>query len=233
MNSLWWQDPQQFFSHKGILVHRGFFKGYLRMQTRIITAVNALHKAHPGSELFITGHSLGAALATVTAADLVLNHHVNNVRVVTFGSPRVFNKPGAQAVSKAVRMQRVVQRYDPVPHMPPCTKHGCKEASSSGWSWLHNMVSTVNDWFTGDVSYWHVSQEVWATNCTDYKTCGDPAAYVSCDSSGEDPLCSDSVTPDNYDPDDHLRYLGIKANQLLDDSKLCPKPTKSKSRRGA
>ena len=39
-------------------------------------------------KLFITGHSLGAALATVAAAHLAFEHSINITAIYTYGSPK-------------------------------------------------------------------------------------------------------------------------------------------------
>ena len=39
-------------------------------------------------KLFITGHSLGAALATVTAAHLAFEQNINITAIYTYGSPK-------------------------------------------------------------------------------------------------------------------------------------------------
>lgn len=54
--------------------------------------------------------------------------------------------------------------------------------------------------------YHHVATELWfATNET---------TYIICNHSGEDPSCSDSVSPLHYSDFDHLVYLGYGPNGL-------------------
>jgi predicted lipase len=45
---------------------------------------------HPGAPIFVTGHSLGGALAVIAALDLKLSLNVK-VTVYTYGQPRVGN----------------------------------------------------------------------------------------------------------------------------------------------
>ena len=52
-----------------------------------------------------------------------------------------------------------------------------------------------------NAGYHHVNTEVW------YYSESDPLAHMVCNSSGEDPKCSDSVYGIN--PDDHNTYIGI------------------------
>lgn len=65
--------------------------------------------------LFITGHSLGGALATIAAKKLT--HKGGIASCYTFGSPRVGNVDWAVGIKTPV--YRVVNAVDPVTMMPP------------------------------------------------------------------------------------------------------------------
>jgi hypothetical protein len=54
-------------------------------------AVRAMAARHPGAPLYAIGHSMGAAMATIAALDLKFKANLSDVRLVTFGSPRVGN----------------------------------------------------------------------------------------------------------------------------------------------
>ena len=74
--------------------------------------IEAWLRQAPGLEVWITGHSLGAALATLAAALLPA------ARLVSFGSPRVGNAAfAAQFEGRPVR--RYVNCCDLVPRLPP------------------------------------------------------------------------------------------------------------------
>jgi len=65
------------------------------------------------SECRVTGHSLGAAVATILAWKL----HKNGFKlrkVVTFGQPEVTNTEGAETLSKELDIHRFVVHKDPV-----------------------------------------------------------------------------------------------------------------------
>ena len=49
-------------------------------------------KKYPNSKISITGHSLGAAIATHCAVDLMANYNIRNFTLYTYGSPRVGDK---------------------------------------------------------------------------------------------------------------------------------------------
>lgn len=73
-------------------VHRGFADAYLSVAQPLVARVRALlkKKARP---VYLTGHSLGGALATICSMDLwaqlPLSRH--EISVTTFGSPKVGN----------------------------------------------------------------------------------------------------------------------------------------------
>jgi hypothetical protein len=57
----------------GCEVHTGFFYAYLRVRPQLLHNLNALQKKYPGTPVYITGHSLGGAIATHAIAD-IYNH---------------------------------------------------------------------------------------------------------------------------------------------------------------
>ncbi|MCM1001419.1 MAG: lipase family protein, partial [Wolbachia endosymbiont of Melophagus ovinus] len=67
-----------------------------------------------------TGHSMGAALATITALYLKKVKSAEHVRVATFGSPRVFDSRGAEIYEKLLGENtiRVTNLSDPIPMFP-------------------------------------------------------------------------------------------------------------------
>merc|ERR1712232_581079 len=66
----------------------------------------------------LTGHSMGAALATNAALDLKLSYGWST-SVVTFGSPRVGDHEFHNAISAEVTVWRVTHHDDLVVHVPP------------------------------------------------------------------------------------------------------------------
>ena len=80
---------------------------------------------HPTSQLWLTGHSLGAALATVTAARIQLSNGApfkgRIGALVTIGSPRVLDNKGADLLREALgsdKIFRIHRSIDPVPAVP-------------------------------------------------------------------------------------------------------------------
>jgi triacylglycerol lipase len=105
-------------------VHAGFRRATLALLEDLSVdgaVVPGLHsylrgrfQQNPNLRLWFTGHSLGAALATIAA------YEVGNVQALyTYGSPRVGNVPFAQVFSEAdIAHYRVVHHKDVVPHVP-------------------------------------------------------------------------------------------------------------------
>ncbi len=67
-------------------VHDGFMEAYDIFRPEILQALGGLGR---GVKLFVTGHSLGAALATLAAADIAVNTPFTSLVAYTFASPRV------------------------------------------------------------------------------------------------------------------------------------------------
>lgn len=97
-------------------VHYGFIQAYKSVRDAVLNAArNTPHK-----NIVCTGHSLGAALATLAALDIRLNVPGKNVRCFTFGSPKVGNKAFVESYNSRVpETFRFVNRSDLIPSLPP------------------------------------------------------------------------------------------------------------------
>ncbi|CAJ0603376.1 unnamed protein product [Cylicocyclus nassatus] len=83
---------------------------------------NTLRTKYPNYQVWVTGHSLGGAMATLAASYIVATNLVpaNNVQLVTFGQPRTGNKDFSAAHDKQMAYTfRVTHWRDMVPHVPP------------------------------------------------------------------------------------------------------------------
>lgn len=70
--------------------------------------------------VFTSGHSLGGALATLAALDLKMSLNLSDVRVITFGSPRVGNHVFTKWFEEVVGPSwRFTHDRDIVPSVPP------------------------------------------------------------------------------------------------------------------
>lgn len=99
-------------------VHRGFQDAWQSVEKRVIYQLNKWWT--PETQLWVTGHSLGGALAALAAASL----EYQGFRVAglyTFGQPRVGDWAFTKQVNERMgdRMYRFVNNNDVVPLIPP------------------------------------------------------------------------------------------------------------------
>jgi predicted lipase len=116
------QAPASFNSLESCNVHEGYFNDYLSVRDGIIESIEGVAKSFPDYSIVLTGHSRGAALATLMAADLLFSDdsYRNRTNLITFGSPRVGDPCFASALTNALLEQgnswRVTRGADPVAH---------------------------------------------------------------------------------------------------------------------
>ena len=105
----------------GCEVHEGFYNAWQGLSSSIINSVQSLATANPTANFFVTGHSLGAAIA-LHCAVTIAQTFPRPVTLYNFGEPRVGNQPFAQFASSVLatgQQYRVTHASDPVPHVPP------------------------------------------------------------------------------------------------------------------
>lgn len=99
------------------LTHRGFTDIYSSARDGIIST---LTKLSPDKTLYITGHSLGGALATLCAIDIAANTSFSAPSLFTYGSPRVGDPDFAKVFKKYVHSSyRIGNLFDVVTYAPP------------------------------------------------------------------------------------------------------------------
>jgi predicted lipase len=163
----------------GAQVHRGFSEAFDAVSPLVVSSVQNLLSAHPNANIVITGHSLGAALATFAAVDLKTKLNIPSTRITfyTFGSPRTGNQAFTDylySLYPTSGCQRVTHYNDVVPHLPP----------------------TV-------LGFNHFGDEIW------YKNAGTDLTYTTCKNQAgkqEDLSCSSSIYATGIEA--HLIYLG-------------------------
>lgn len=96
--------------------HRGFTDIYTSARSQIISRLALMPS---NKTLYVTGHSLGAALATLCAMDVAVNSSFAPL-LFTFGSPRVGDPAFAQAFTQYVPYSyRYANLFDIVTYAPP------------------------------------------------------------------------------------------------------------------
>ncbi len=97
-------------------VHRGFQNAYGCFADEIKTYLSERKPKHT----WITGHSLGGAMAECCAYDWAVSQ-LPLAGLVTFGQPRVGNEAMARFIDKKIghKYMRFINERDPVPSLPP------------------------------------------------------------------------------------------------------------------
>jgi len=109
---------------ENVRVHRGFSDEYKGLQEQIKTILSSMvNDQNSGWRILVTGHSLGGALATICAADILLNHsavRAGTIALVTLGSPRTGNQHFAEWIDRSGLFvnSRVEVENDPVISLP-------------------------------------------------------------------------------------------------------------------
>jgi len=118
LNLQFYKSPYPFAGLPAGTIHAGFFDTYMTLQSSVLTAVRTLRNQHPQYALYTTGHSLGGALATLTALDVSAQIGIVPP-VITYGCPRVGDSTFVSFVVKRFGpFARVVNANDIVPHIP-------------------------------------------------------------------------------------------------------------------
>lgn len=106
---------------KGSLVHDGFQKTQGRTADLVLSTVKSALASTGYTNVLTTGHSLGAAVATLDATMLRMQLPSNvQVNSVVFGLPRVGNQQFADMIDALVpQFSHVTNQKDPVPDVPP------------------------------------------------------------------------------------------------------------------
>ena len=108
------------YNDSSIEVEKGFYKAYNYLKPEIINNLGSLSKKYGTNEISITGHSLGAAEATLFTYDILNDfQNYNVINFYNFGSPRVGNLEFVKSFSSfSLNSFRITHYYDIVPHVP-------------------------------------------------------------------------------------------------------------------
>lgn len=97
--------------------HAGFYEALDSVWKQIQPQIQAANEIAPGAPVYLTGHSLGGALATIATWRLEQETDLPIASCYTFGAPRCGDKNLTN--SYATPIHRVVNGGDPVPFVPP------------------------------------------------------------------------------------------------------------------
>lgn len=107
---------QRAVSNQGVLgkAHRGFVQALNYVQVSVTAALQNLPRE---TKLYVTGHSLGGALAVLAAVKCAVSRGLETT-LYTFGCPKVGNRKFVKAVDQLVTHFDVINATDIVPRVP-------------------------------------------------------------------------------------------------------------------
>jgi hypothetical protein len=129
----WNQEPKNFDHCEGCKVHQGYYTIWQTMRDDIAEALNEIGCGNASNssnfsvreharDLYVTGHSLGAAVAHVGVFWLSEAGYTIK-QMYTYESPRIGNKAFADAFDKRFSDMfptfRITHFMDPIVHLPP------------------------------------------------------------------------------------------------------------------
>jgi len=140
------------------LVHTGFKQAYQYVENDIVEELKKIEQQ--GKPIFITGHSLGGALATIAAKKLKFKSGIAGC--YTFGAPRVGDHNWISAIKTP--LYRVVNAADCVTMLPP---NGITTSVFSILvAWIPNIGPRINQWLSSTFGcYIHAGNMRFLTNC--------------------------------------------------------------------
>jgi hypothetical protein len=117
----WLQDflaaPEQHPEFPGH-VHAGFYRAMMQLWPQILQALQQLRTQYPDAGIYVTGHSKGGALCSLTAW-LLHTQQLPSAGVVSFASPHAGDAEFASACEQAFTQLRYENYLDLVPCVPP------------------------------------------------------------------------------------------------------------------
>ncbi|MGS4219420.1 lipase family protein, partial [Providencia stuartii] len=125
--------PKSILSAENAKVHKGFLEAYQCVEKYFPAKIKRINTNSKAKKLFITGHSLGGALASLHSSEL----RDYNPLLYTYGSPRVFTGSGVNALA-SVNHFRHVNDADTVTSVPFDTNMD---------NWLFNLYGPLGTVF--------------------------------------------------------------------------------------
>jgi predicted lipase len=143
-----------------IRIHKGFYDQYMSVKNKIYRAIRNIRT----DNIYISGHSLGGALAYVCAVDIHLATKNPNINVLTIGSPRPGNKDFANYFNKNIKHSvRYKNKGDIITKMPLRSK----------FNHVHSSICLENGTQQNDKVYNAFVSRFLSTLCTCATNIGD------------------------------------------------------------
>jgi hypothetical protein len=185
-------------------------------------SMQALVNDYPDYPVYVTGHSLGGAIASLMSYYMAASWAKANVTVpftpiiYTFGQPRTGNYRYAEEItSLSAAIFRIVHYRDIVPHLPPC------EVGENGYSCVPRAAIPAD--YTVLFGY-HSQMEIWypQEDMPKLQKLSSDPTYKVCSGKpfGEDDSCSNSL--DYYDVGDHSIYFNTYFGEFCADKSTTP-----------
>jgi len=187
--------------HTGGKVMPYFNTAFSSLRSAVSDQITKLRRDFPSYKIYVTGHSLGGAMASLAALTLKSQFGIS-VTLYTFGQPRVGDYVFAKNFDKNIPdAWRVVHNLDPVPHLPPCQK-----TYNNGVFVCNPCPGLVNDYHHG-TEVWYNSEE------NDYVVCNQgwpkDEVYAGCSNGAfNDQWIDDCIVNAGNCLNDHT-YFGI------------------------
>ena len=147
---------------RAVMVHRGFQQAYLAVQADVLQWLES--RCPRPSEIHLSGHSLGAALATLAAMQLC-TLELPVVAVVTFGSPPLGSEELGQRYAD-MGLDRVTVRFanraDPIPRLKELVGRFCDFKHVVPAMWLGKIMT-----------------DLWVPTPYSHSMAGNPESYLS------------------------------------------------------
>ena len=152
--------PTDYYEYENLpLVHQGFYQQFMSLKPQVENHIEKYIQHNQQNKIVFAGHSLGGALATISALYFSYRYPDLLISCITLGSPRVGDSLFVQLFNQRIpQSYRYVNDNDPVPCLPTSWRF----AHVKGLQWLHEdeikneiMVwrfyrfckNTVLDWF--------------------------------------------------------------------------------------
>ncbi|MEF2244280.1 MULTISPECIES: lipase family protein [unclassified Paenibacillus] len=167
--------------------HKGFTDIYMSARDQVI---ELLLQTPPDRPLFITGHSLGGALATLAALDIAKNTYFFEPFVYTFGAPRVGDPEFVKFYNYTIASHwRFQNEFDIVPHLPPLVYQSPK--TKKNYFYLHVKGEVMRSFRMGSVSGNHILSSYFNDLAKDNEEltqaiCSEPPGWCPLDLPGDE-----------------------------------------------